>query len=82
MHQNEQQQHPEPDTSNRPAIEPGTKMAIIVTGNPVDGFEFYGPFSTPHEAVEFANNDAHLDDSWHVADLHPVEPRDRQESGV
>ncbi len=42
---------------------------IIVTGNPVDGLEFYGPFPTANDATEFANTDVHLPEEWWVAPL-------------
>ena len=48
-------------------------QSIIVTGNPVDGFEFYGPFKSITEAAEHANTDGLFDDhDWWVADLHAV----------
>jgi hypothetical protein len=40
--------------------------AIIITGNPMEGLEFYGPFATELEAIEWANQDAHLDETWCV----------------
>lgn len=51
---------------------PGSRQAIIITGNPVSGFEFYGPFSSEAEAVEWGNGDPHLDESWCVAPLEPI----------
>ena len=44
--------------------------AIIITGNAVEGFEFYGPFETELEAIEWANQDAHLDETWCVGKVH------------
>jgi hypothetical protein len=48
-----------------------TMKAIIITGNPVEGFEFYWPFETELEAIEWANQDAHLDETWRVGKVHP-----------
>jgi hypothetical protein len=48
-------------------------LHIIVTGNPVDGLEFYGPFKTHDDAVEFANTDPHMPDEWWIAKLHGKE---------
>lgn len=47
---------------------------ILVTGNPVDGFEFYGPFNNGVDAVEYANQCAGIEGEWWTADLNPVEP--------
>lgn len=44
-------------------------LHIIVTGNPVDGFEFYGPFNNGVEAAEAGNTDPHLADGWWTAPL-------------
>jgi hypothetical protein len=44
-------------------------QAIIVTGNPVDGFRFFGPFPTRDTAImEFDRHNRRLD-TWWVADL-------------
>lgn len=46
---------------------------VIVTGNPVDGFEFYGPFADTIHACEVGNTDAHFSDvDWWTAEVHPV----------
>lgn len=42
-------------------------LHIIVTGNPVDGFEFYGPFNNGVEATE--EGTANLDTDWWTARL-------------
>ncbi len=45
---------------------------IIVTGNPVDGLEFIGPFDTDTEACEFGNGDAYMADhggDWWVSSM-------------
>lgn len=36
---------------------------IIVTGNPVDGLEFFGPFETGEEAFEYADENR-LEEWW------------------
>lgn len=45
---------------------------IIVTGNPVDGFTFYGPFEDGVEAQDWAT--AFLDGDWWGANLRQPEP--------
>ena len=42
-------------------------MHIVVAGDPVYGFEFYGPFRTLPDALEWA--DEHLDTDWWAAPL-------------
>lgn len=43
---------------------------IIITGNPVDGFMYYGPYSTHDEAIEAAEASTTLDgDDWWIARL-------------
>lgn len=44
----------------------------IICGNPVDGFELYGIFESQVEAVEFANQDADLPESWHIIAINAV----------
>lgn len=47
---------------------------IIVTGNPGEGFEFYGPFPNFITAANHAENDGDLrDHDWWIAPLHSVE---------
>ncbi len=43
-------------------------MHLICTGNPVDGFNFVGPFGLHEEAVLFAQSDSD-DDSWWVVEV-------------
>ena len=31
-------------------------MIIVITGNPVDGFEYYGPFDSPSQAGDWAED--------------------------
>ena len=42
---------------------------IIVVGNPIDGYNFFGPFETTDDAIRF--HDDHLDygEHWEVAKL-------------
>lgn len=47
-------------------------MPFIITGNPVEGFEYIGPFETPGEAIEWATNNCHKE--WWQAGL--VNPKD------
>ena len=44
---------------------------ILVTGNPVDGLSFFGPFNDPEEAHEFAEGCGTGD--WWVAMLEEPE---------
>jgi hypothetical protein len=37
-------------------------MNMIMTGNPIDGYRFIGPFDTPGEAVAWATD--HCADTW------------------
>ncbi len=45
---------------------------IIVYGNPIDGFNFRGPFDSTVDAI-FSAEDADPDENWWVAELNPVE---------
>lgn len=45
-------------------------MTIIVTGNPVDGLEFFGPFEDGEAAFRYA--DEHRLEEWWTAPL--IEP--------
>ncbi len=51
-------------------------LHIIITGNPVDGFEFIGPFKTADDAVAYANGDQlnqfaapRIEGEWWIAPL-------------
>ena len=44
----------------------------IICGNPVEGFELYGLFLTELAALEYANADAHLPDTWQIMRIHSV----------
>jgi hypothetical protein len=49
-----------------------TTMDIIVTGNPVDGFKFFGPFSDREAAVQDWNDLSEGD--WWVATVERPDP--------
>lgn len=44
---------------------------IIVTGNPVDGLEFFGPFEDGEEAFNYA--DKNRLEEWWTANLQEVD---------
>jgi hypothetical protein len=44
-------------------------MWIIVTGNPIDGLEHYGPFNSQEEAIGWIEHDG---GDWWVTELTPV----------
>jgi hypothetical protein len=50
-----------------------TTHYTIIAGNPIDGFSCTGIFESEHEAIDWANHDAHLDDSWHVIAIQPID---------
>jgi hypothetical protein len=43
-------------------------VIIIVAGNPVDGFEFYGPFESEEDAAAWAEHGQPGD--WWIARVH------------
>ena len=43
-----------------------SEQHIVVTGNPVDGLQFTGPFNSHDEAIGYAEQ---LSDNWWTADL-------------
>jgi hypothetical protein len=47
-----------------------SKKAIIVTGNPVDGLQFHGPFESNEEAIRYA--EVAFDEEWWVTSLEPI----------
>lgn len=60
----------EPTTPSPDALLPH----IVVTGNPVDGYEFFGPFIGAVTAVECADEIRGTDGGeWQVAPLHPMQ---------
>jgi hypothetical protein len=44
---------------------------IIITGNPVDGFSFQGPFSSRDDAIEHAER-GKVDADWWVELISPA----------
>jgi len=44
------------------------RLAILIAGNPLDGYSYFGPFSSEHDAVVWAERNRH-DDLWWVTDL-------------
>ena len=42
---------------------------IIVSGNPVDGYEFYGPFESSNDAIRFHDDELDYGDHWVIAKL-------------
>lgn len=46
---------------------------IIVTGNPIDGLEFWGPFTDDEGAKAFAC-EQRLNNWWIATLLEPIEP--------
>lgn len=45
------------------------KQYIVVTGSPLEGYEFHGLFINFDTAVEWAN-DTVDDDDWWISELH------------
>jgi len=45
---------------------------VLISGNPVDGLRFAGPFDDYDVAVEWATD--HLGFGWYIADLDVPEP--------
>lgn len=46
---------------------------ILVTGNPVDGFRFLGPFPTVADASLYPDGLIRFDDDWWIAPLERPE---------
>jgi hypothetical protein len=42
---------------------------ICITGNPISGFQFHGPFSSDHAAVDWAEKERRFEIDWHVSVL-------------
>ena len=45
-------------------------MKIVLVGNAVDGFQFFGPFPDIEDALEFTERIRQ--DAWIIADLTPA----------
>ena len=43
---------------------------ILVVGNPVEGYEFYGPFESPEDAIRFHDEELGYGDHWEIAKLN------------
>ena len=46
---------------------------IIIVGNPVEGYEFYGPFESPNDAIKFHDEELGYTDHWKIAKLNAPE---------
>lgn len=46
---------------------------VVVSGNPVDGLRFYGPFATADEASEWAQRNSNDLSDWWIAPLDAAE---------
>jgi hypothetical protein len=55
--------------------------AVIVSGNPIDGFSFYGPFLNASEANNWGDSEMNANSEWWVSDMTPQEKR-RKGNGV
>ena len=42
---------------------------ICITGNPIKGFQFHGPFPSDHAAVDWAEKEMGLDIDWYISVL-------------
>jgi hypothetical protein len=42
---------------------------IIIDGNPVDGYQFYGPFESKDEACTYADENLDYGREWCIAKL-------------
>lgn len=45
---------------------------VIMTGNPIDGFQVYGPFTSHEEADKFVSTQADGIELWILPVLDPV----------
>lgn len=50
------------------SMTPANPLRIIVSGNPLDGLEFNGPFITPDAATRWAERG--VDGDWWLGQLH------------
>lgn len=46
-------------------------MTILITGNPVDGFQYHGPFDSTEDAADWASRTQDAD--WWVAPVQHAE---------
>lgn len=42
-------------------------MLIVIAGNPVDGFNYFGPFDDNESAEEWA--ESNISDSWWITEI-------------
>lgn len=47
-------------------------MYIVIVGNPVDGFSYYGPFEDRETAIKYAERNFRNSGDWWVHDLMPI----------
>ncbi len=45
----------------------------VMSGNPADGFRFFGVFDTEDEAINFAGNDERVEGDWWLIDIENKE---------
>ena len=57
---------------SNPTASSMTEKYIVITGNPVDAFDYIGPFETTDDANDYAENRLPHDDYW-VTALYPIE---------
>jgi hypothetical protein len=56
-----------------------TRLAVVITGNPLDGFTCYGPFHNEPSAHDWAENRQPDDGGWWVMPLeHPKPERTKR----
>jgi hypothetical protein len=46
---------------------------LLITGNPWEGFEFYGPFETSEDAIAYAERKRLDGGDWWVCEINPPE---------
>jgi len=48
---------------------------VVIHGNPVDGFNFRGPFNNWQEAIDWADGEGHLEveADWWIAAVAPID---------
>ena len=51
---------------------------LVITGNPVDGFFYYGPFDSAEEAIEWASVQ-HDTQDWWIAPLNEPATQDEDD---
>lgn len=71
-------------TENAAGVEEGAENpAVIIVGNPCDGFTLFGPFRTSQEANDWADGERELSNAeWWVSTMTPQKKRQVSFSGV